>query len=150
MLSMIVNAAYAEFCFHPLRLIVWPGVHSLDGLATIFTCFNTRADAIANSLLDGTMTRWSIISMCEQPSRLVVNYDGGKRGNAGVAASAWTLQGAYGNSDFRVLAEGGVIKDSHTTVTDAELMAQEEGVKAGLSFILHGTVRWEHEGYVLL
>ena len=81
------------------------------------------------------------------PINLTVNYDGGVRG--GQAASAWTVTGNGLLFESRVLAEGGVTLGTGITVTEAELTAQEEGVKAALALIQRGFVTWSEDGWVL-
>ena len=47
-------------------------------------------------------------------------------------------------------AEGGVLLADACSVPDAELKAQEEGVRAALALILDGTVSWSCDGEVIL
>ena len=90
-------------------------------------------------------------TLCIQslPSRLVVNYDGGKRD--GLAASAWTVKGDFGDGvGFVSLAEGGLLLPNSSTVTESELTAHEEGLKAVVSILACGSVLWDLDGRVKL
>ena len=109
---------------------------------------NKRADHLANSVLDGTLMRWSY-TLPDAPKKILAHFDGAKRGG-GPAAAAWTIEGEMGDGVWAVLAEGGALLTITDTVTDAELTAQEEAVKAALSLIGERRVTWNPDGRVVL
>ena len=77
--------------------------------------------------------------MSTPPGNLVINYDGGVRG--GCTAATWTIKGNGLIFDWQVLAEGGKSLPSGSTVTEAELTAQEQGVRAALALLQQGLSR---------
>ena len=114
----------------------------------VYRELNKRADHLANSVLDGTLVRWSF-TLPVAPRKLLVHFDGAKRGT-GPAAAAWSVQGELNDGAWAALAEGGVLLTTADSVMDAELTAQEEAVKATLGILEKGRVTWTHNGQVVL